>query len=160
MIEEIIITEQITIPPNLINGDLLQTIESLFSDKVLDKCDDEIGYIMDLISIITIKGGQVVGDNGNVVYHVTAKVKTFKVEKEEEIKAIVYKLDAKDLFAQAGPFRIYVSSSKISPNYVYENGTYINQLDGTIIERNKPVMIKVIGKKLTGINKMIVGTIL
>lgn len=157
MIEEIIITEQITIPPGLINADLLQTIESLFSEKVINKCDDEIGYIMDLISIITIKGGQIVADNGNVVYHVTAKVKTFKVEKEEELKAIVYKLDAKDLFAQAGPFRIYVSSSKISPRYKYENGKYVSDTD--VIELNKSVVIKVIGKKLTGINKMIVGTI-
>lgn len=158
MIEEIIITEQITIPPSLINADLLQTIEQLFSEKVIDKCDDDVGYIMDLISIITIKGGQIVGDNGNVVYNVTAKVKTFKVEKEEQLKAIVYKLDAKDLFAQAGPFRIYVSSSKISPRYTYENGKYVSESD--VIELNKPVTIKVIGKKLTGINKMIVGTIL
>jgi DNA-directed RNA polymerase subunit E'/Rpb7 len=157
MIEDIIITEQITVPPNFINADLLQTIESLFQEKVIDRCNDETGYIMELISIITIKGGNIVGDHGNVVYQVTAKVKTFKVEKDEYLKAIVYKVDAKDLFAQAGPFRIYVSATKIAPRYTYQNGKYVS--DSDTIELNKPVSIKVIGKKLTGINKMIVGTI-
>ena len=158
MIEDIIITEQITVPPNLINGDLLQTIESIFQSSVIDRCNDEIGYIMELISIITIKGGNIVGENANVVYQVTAKVKTFKVEKEELLKAIVYKIDQRDLFAQAGPFRIYVSATKIANRYKYENGKYVSDTDN--IELGKPVTIKVIGKKLTGINKMIVGTIL
>ncbi len=160
MIEDIIITEQISIPPKLLNANLMNTIETFLSNKVINKCDDENGYIMDLINIISINGGEIVGDNASIIYNVTAKVKSFKVDKDEIIQAIVYKLDNKDLFAQAGPFRIYVSATKISPRYKYEsNGNKFVSSSDTI-SLNSMIPIKVIGKKLTGINKMIVGTIL
>ncbi len=159
MIEEIVISEQISIPPNLLNANLMNTIETFFSNKVINKCDDENGYIMDVINIMNIQGGIIVGDNSSTIYTVTGKVKAFKVDKDEVIQAIVYKLDNKDLFAQAGPFRIYVSATKISSRYKYDSATnkYVSSTDS--IGLNNMISIKVIGKKLTGTNKMIVGTI-
>jgi DNA-directed RNA polymerase subunit E'/Rpb7 len=159
MIKDIIITEQITIPPKLLNDKLMSTIESIFSKKVVGRCDDNIGYIMELIQIQNIKGGNIIGENANVIYDVSAKVKSFMIDKDEVIKAIVTKIDNKGLFAQAGPFQIYVSVSKIPSSYRFENGSFIKSDGSNIIKLNDMISIKVIGKKLSGINKMVVGSI-
>lgn len=161
MIKEILINEQITIPPRLLNGNLMSTIESIVSNKLVNRCDDETGYILELINIQKIKGGKIVGDNANVIYEVIARVKVFTVDKDEIINGIITKIDNKGLFAQAGPFQIYVSISKIPSDYKYENGKYVKN-DGSnsnTLELNKMIPIKVIGKKLSGINKMVVGSI-
>jgi DNA-directed RNA polymerase subunit E'/Rpb7 len=162
MIKDIIITEQITIPPKLLNDKLMSTIESIFSKKVIGRCDDTIGYIMELIQIQNIKGGNIIGDNANVIYDVSAKVKSFMIDKDEIINAIVTKIDSKGLFAQAGPFQIYVSVSKIPSSYRFENGTtpsFIKEDGSNVIKLNSMIPIKVIGKKLSGVNKMVVGSI-
>jgi DNA-directed RNA polymerase subunit E'/Rpb7 len=159
MIKDIIITEQITIPPKLLNDKLMSTIESIFSKKVIGRCDDTIGYIMELIQIQNIKGGNIIGDNANVIYDVSAKVKSFMIDKDEIINAIITKIDNKGLFAQAGPFQIYVSISKIPSTYHFENGTYIKNDNSNSIKLNDMIPIKVIGKKLSGVNKMVVGLI-
>ena len=159
MIKDIIITEQITIPPKLLNDKLMSTIEAIFSKKIVGRCDDNIGYIMELIQILNIKGGNIIGDNANVIYDVSGKVKSFMIDKDEIINAIVTKIDNKGLFAQAGPFQIYVSVSKISSTYHFENGSYIKDNGLTVIKLNSMIPIKVIGKKLSGINKMVVGSI-
>ena len=158
MIKDIIITEQITISPKLLNNKLLTIIENLLSKKIINRCDDEHGFITELVSIQNIKGGNIVGDTANVIYTVTAKVKSFIIEKDEIINAIIYKLDNKGLFGQAGPFTVYVSSSKISSKYKFEDNKYVSS-DGNIIKLNDMIPIKVIGKKLSGINKMVVGSI-
>ena len=159
MIKDIIITEQITISPKLLNNKLLTTIENLLSKKIINRCDDEHGFITELVSIQNIKGGNIIGDTANVIYTVTAKVKSFIIEIGDIINAIIYKLDNKGLFAQAGPpFPFYVSSSKISSKYKFEDNKYVSS-DGNIIQMNKMIPIKVIGKKLSGINKMVVGSI-
>jgi DNA-directed RNA polymerase subunit E'/Rpb7 len=159
MIKDILITEQITIPPKFLNNNLMSTIESILSKKLINRCDDETGYIMEIVNIQKIKGGNIVGDSADVVYNVTAKVKTFTIDKDEIIQAIITKIDNKGLFAQAGPFQIYVSISKIPSDYKFENGKYVNSEGTTVLELNKLIPIKVIGKKLSGINKMVVGLI-
>jgi DNA-directed RNA polymerase subunit E' len=159
MIKDILITEQINIPPKLLNDKLMSTIESICNKKLVNKCDDETGYIMEIINIHKIKGGNIVGDAANVIYNVTVKVKVFTVDKDEILNAIITKIDNKGLFAQAGPFQIYVSISKIPSDYKFENGKYIRQNSTDTLEVNKMIPIKVIGKKLSGINKMVVGSI-
>jgi len=158
MIKDIIITEQITISPKFLNDNLMSTIESIFSKKVINRCDDDTGYIMELINIQNIKGGNIVGEHADVIYNVTAKVKTYTIDKDETINGIVFKLDNKGLFAQSGPFQIYVAASKIPSTYRYENGKYINS-SGSTIKLQDMIQIKVIGKKLSGVNKMVVGMI-
>jgi DNA-directed RNA polymerase subunit E'/Rpb7 len=159
MIKEILINEQITIPPKLLNGNLMSTIESIVSNKLVNRCDDDTGYILELLNIQKIKGGKIVGDTANVIYDVIAKVKVFTVDKDEIINGIITKIDNKGLFAQAGPFQIYVSISKIPTDYKFENGKYVKSDGANTLELNKMIPIKVIGKKLSGINKMVVGSI-
>ncbi len=158
MIKEIIITEQITIPPKFLNDKLMSTIESIFSKKVINRCDDETGYIMELITIQGIKGGNIMSENADVIYDVSAKVKTYTIDKDEIIKGIVFKIDNKGLFAQSGPFQIYIAASKIPSSYRFENGYYKGP-NGVEIKLNSMIDIKVIGKKLSGVNKMVVGMI-
>ena len=71
--------------PKLLNDKLMSTIESIFSKKVVGRCDDNIGYIMELIQIQNIKGGNIIGENANVIYDVSAKVKSFMIDKDEVI---------------------------------------------------------------------------
>lgn len=158
MIQDIILTEQITIHPNQLNNNLIEVIQSIIKKKVVGRCNDEQGYILELVNIISIQNGHIVNETGNIIYNVAVKVKTFQVDKDELIQGIVFKIDNKGLFAQSGPFEIYVSSTKIPPRYTFKDNKYVSSTD--TIELNSLINIKVIGKKLSTTTKMIVGTIM
>jgi DNA-directed RNA polymerase subunit E'/Rpb7 len=157
MIKEIVITEPIIIQPHFLNNDLMKTIENLFIKKTIHRCNDELGYIMELVNIISVKSGQIVGENADVLYNVTAKVKVYSIDKDEIIKGIVTRLDNKGMSAQSGPFEVYISVLKIPPKYKYENNGYLNTETGKTVKVNDMIDIQVIGKKLSIVNKMVVG---
>jgi DNA-directed RNA polymerase subunit E'/Rpb7 len=164
MIKDISITEPIIIKPYQLNNNLNKTIEQLFIKKVIHRCNDETGYIMELLNITSVKSGSIVGENSNVLFNVTGKVKTYNIEKDEIIKGIITKLDNKGISAQSGPFEVYISVIKIPSYYKFETNEkgnyYVNTNTNEKVGLNDMISIKVIGKKLSIINKMVVGTLI
>eukprot|EP00033_Pygsuia_biforma_P002330 GCRY01002578.1.p1 GENE.GCRY01002578.1~~GCRY01002578.1.p1 ORF type:complete len:171 (-),score=20.33 GCRY01002578.1:69-581(-) len=153
--------KHITVQPRYFGPHLKQILLKNLYQEVEGVCDEVIGYTVCVTSVKNIGAGKVKEGSGFAVFPVKYQAVVYKPFRGEVVDAVVTQVNKFGFFAEAGPFRVFVSEKVIPMDikFDHENSCYVSADQSIRIGKDNEVRLKVMGNRVDQNEIYAVGTI-
>ena len=128
---------KIYIEPRLFNSKIKQHIVDKVREQTFHTCIDEIGYVMDVIKINTIKN---IHSN---LFVVNSELSVFKPEKDTVYNTIVRMIFKEGIFVEInGIQKVLIPTSSVKNKYEYKDNLFICKDTKKIIDNDMELKVK------------------
>ncbi|KAH0481885.1 MAG: hypothetical protein KVP17_003761 [Porospora cf. gigantea B] len=149
--------KNISVKPCMLGPHYDQHIENMLRQEVEGQCTGKYGYVLSVVRVLHADKGRVQDGTGMVVVHVKYQAIVLKPFRGEVVDAVVTHVNSIGIFANCGPFRIFVTKTLIPEDFTFQDGIWT---DGeATVKPNSEVRLKLQGVKYEGSSMVAVGTI-
>lgn len=122
-----IVTERVLLQPKYLTNKYNDHITRLLNKKLKKKCKKDIGYILNIVKIISVK--QVLTNTPDVIFEVACEIETFlpKVNDITDAKVIFCTSQGLTLTAHEVD-KIFLPNSNLT-GYNFSNGSFVSESD-------------------------------
>lgn len=151
MFFHILLDKSVLLHPRFFGPNIKSILIKKLNIEVEGTCSGRYGFIITVTSIEKIGLGKVQEGTGSVLFPIKFKAIVFKPYKGEILDAIVINVIKMGFFAEAGPLQIFVSQHLIPSDMKFDpqssTACFLSE-DGTKIEKDTQVRLKVVGTRI------------
>lgn len=139
--------KDISLHPKYFSGDLKDTILQKLIRQEEGKTSVRYGYIVSIIKIINVGKGKI-DETGFATFTISFQAISFRPFKNEVIDAQVTNVTQVGIFANVGPFGLFISQHQLSEDMKFEpdSKSYISiENPSAKIETGRDIRVKIIG---------------
>lgn len=128
---------KIYIEPKFFNNKIKEHISNKVKEKTFHKCINEIGYVMDVVKINTIK------NTHSNLFIVNSDLDVFKPEMNVIYDTVVRMIFKEGIFVEISDIqKVLIPTSSLSENYEYTGNIFICKRTNKIIDNDMKLKVK------------------
>jgi DNA-directed RNA polymerase subunit E'/Rpb7 len=146
----------ICLKPSQMDNNAMQSLRNNITDRLLNKCLKNYGFVSHIYDMDEIKGGLIVPEDnsGSALFRIKVECKMINVPKNSIIVAKILGINNTIILADNGPIRIIIPGNKVNENkivYSHKNAAFFSRdengkIVGEPINKGSHVIVKIVGK--------------
>jgi len=158
--DEITTTVQICVEPRYLGKNIKKHLAKKISEKYLDKCNQEYGYILEVKDDVVVKKNRLAKLGGNVFYKVECTLCRLKPNIDDEFKGKVCMVFEHGIFVEiSGKMKVLVPTDKMN-GYEYSKTRQYFKKGKKKIKEEEEVKIKITGVEYSNCNYNCIGKLI